>query len=331
MDKRDQLARRDLHDKLSRADISEREPADEQGNPSLSDLETFDQKRTASKSASTRDVQSESDDEWFEEGREFTEEELAQFFAEADEEEPASRPFFASPFVRKLVVAVVALVMLVQAMAWLPSIYSLDAIQFLKVSAELSQSAEIQHFKKSVALIRTKDGKGTGFVVDSAGWVITNRHVVGDDPNPVVSVNGKRYVAQVAAISDEVDLALLSIDAQGLPELSLADHYDGEAGVPFYVIGNPLFFTGIANAGETLGLIGSSNVPMMALRAPIYRGNSGSPIITEAGEVIGVVYAMSSIQVNGSKMKIGLAVPIQWVHLLLEEAGAWSAGEETTG
>jgi serine protease Do len=216
-------------------------------------------------------------------------------------------------------------------MAWLPSIYSLDAIQFLKVSAELSQSAEIQHFKKSVALIRTKDGKGTGFVVDSAGWVITNRHVVGDDPNPVVSVNGKRYVAQVAAISDEVDLALLSIDAQGLPELSLADHYDGEAGVPFYVIGNPLFFTGIANAGETLGLIGSSNVPMMALRAPIYRGNSGSPIITEAGEVIGVVYAMSSIQVNGSKMKIGLAVPIQWVHLLLEEAGAWSAGEETTG
>jgi len=267
-----------------------------------------------------RGVQDTRDDEWVEEGREFTEEELERYFAEADEE-PASQPFFASPVFRRVAVAAVALVMLVQALAWLPGNFPLEAIRFLKVSAELSQSAEVKQYKQAVAIVRTTDGKGTGFVVDADGWVITNRHVVGDDPRPVVAVNGERYVARVAAISDEVDLALLSIDAQGLPELSLADRYDGEAGVPFYVIGNPLFFSGIANAGETLGLIGPQAAPMMALQAPIYRGNSGSPIITEDGEVIGVVYAMSSIQANGSKVKIGLAIPVQWVHELMEEAG----------
>jgi len=262
-------------------------------------------------------------DDGFEEGRKFSEEELERYFAEA-EEEPATQPFFASPAVRRVVVAVIALVMLVQVVAWLPSIYSLDAIRFLQVSAELSRSPDIQLYKQAVAIVRTKDGKGTGFVVDQGGWVITNRHVVGDDPTPVVAVNGERYVAQVVAASEEVDLALLAIDAQDLPALSLADRYDGEPGVPFYVIGNPLFFSGIANAGETLGLIGHARAPAMALQAPIYRGNSGSPIIREDGQVIGVVYAMRSVQVNQRKMKIGLAIPVQWVHQLMEDAGVWT-------
>jgi len=294
---------------------------DKQYSPN--EQEQHERDKHVSPDESGRSIQNTRDEDWFEEGREFTEEELERYFAEADEE-PAPQPFFASPAVRKVVVAVVALVLLVQVLAWLPGLYSLDAIRFLKVSAELSQAPDIQRYKQAVAIVRTTDGKGTGFVVDSDGWVITNRHVVGDDPRPVVAVNGDRYVAQVVAISEEVDLALLSIDAQGLPELSLADRYDGEVGVPFYVIGNPLFFSGIANAGETLGLIGPSTTPMIALQAPIYRGNSGSPIITEDGEVIGVVYALSSIQANGSKMKIGLAIPVQWVHQLMEEAGVWT-------
>jgi serine protease Do len=149
---------------------------------------------------------------------------------------------------------------------------------------------------------------------------MTNRHVVDDSKTPNVHLaDGRVFRGKVLWADETVDLALIDIDAEGVPALPLAASYDGAEDVPVYVIGNPLFFNGIANEGVTRGLLPDRDPPMLAIDAPVYRGNSGSPVITQSGEVIGVVYATSSMERDGKTLRIGLAVPIDWLHRKMAE------------
>lgn len=253
-------------------------------------------------------------------GREFTEEELSELFKAADEEGEPPPPFFRGPLFRKIVAGVLALMLCAQVMTMLPQVFSLAAIRFLTVSAQLSQSAEIQEYKESVVVIRSGGSKGTGFFVSEDGLVVTNRHVVDDSPSPSVHLSdGSVYRGKVLWADETVDLALVDIDAEGVPALALAPTYDGAEDTPVFLIGNPLFFNGIANEGVTRGLLADRDPPMLAIDAPVYRGNSGSPVITKDGEVIGVVYATSTMERDGKELRIGLAVPIDWVHRKMAE------------
>ena len=249
-----------------------------------------------------------------EHGREFSDEELAELFKAADEEGEPPPPFFRSPRFRKLMAGVLALMLCAQVLAVLPQMFSLAAVRFLTTSAKLSQSEVVQEYKQSVVVIRSGGSKGTGFVVSEDGLIVTNRHVVdGGAPN-VHFADGRVYRGTVLSIDDDVDLAVLDIEADGLPALTLADAYDGAEDVPVYIIGNPLFFNGIANEGVTWGLLTERDPPLMAIDAPVYKGNSGSPVLTKEGQVIGVVFATSTLERDGKDNRIGLAVPVEWVH-----------------
>jgi len=249
-----------------------------------------------------------------EHGREFSDEELAELFKAADEEGEPPPPFFRSPLFRKLMAGVLALMLCAQVLAVLPQMFSLAAVRFLTTSAKLSQSEVVQEYKQSVVVIRSGGSKGTGFVVSEDGLIVTNRHVVdGGAPN-VHFADGRVYRGTVLAIDDDVDLAVLDIEAHGLPALTLADAYDGAEDVPVYIIGNPLFFNGIANEGVTWGLLAERDPPLMAIDAPVYKGNSGSPVLTKEGQVIGVVFATSMLERDGRNHRIGLAVPVERVH-----------------
>jgi serine protease Do len=255
-----------------------------------------------------------------ENGREFTEEELIELFKAAEEEGEAPPSFFRSSRFHKIIAGVLAVMLCAQVLAFLPQVFSLAAVRFLTVSAQLSQSPTIQQYKEAVVVIRTDDSKGTGFIVSEDGLVVTNRHVVGNSKSPRVHLaNGQTHYAKVLSVDSQVDLAVLDIDASSLPTLPLAERYDGAVETKVYVIGNPLFFNGIANEGVTWGLRPGEEPQMMALQAPIYRGNSGSPVIDPAGEVIGVVFATSSMERDGQEHGIGLAVPVEYVRKHLPE------------
>lgn len=249
----------------------------------------------------------------------FSEEEYDQYLREAEEEEPYT-PFFQSKWVKRGIAVIAALVLGANVLAFLPQIYSLAAIRFVTVSAQLSQSEEIQAYKQAVVVVTADDRKGTGFHLASApGLIVTNRHVVEDAP--VVNVafpDGSRYSAQVVARDETVDLAIVkakpAAEHVGLP---LAPSSEGTAGTPIYVIGNPLFFNGIANQGVVREAGSSREPPMMVLQAPIYKGNSGSPVIAEDGRVIGVVFATTRMDTDGGRERVGLAVPVERVHQLL--------------
>ncbi|WP_432355423.1 S1C family serine protease [Sporosarcina sp. A2] len=221
--------------------------------------------------------------------------------------------------VPRWIVLIMALILLFQPIAFIFDIYSLPAIEFLKTSAKLSKREDITTWKKSVVVVLTEDGKGTGFAVSRDGLIVTNNHVVQNNSQITVSFEEEgRFPATIVAHDSVNDLAILQINSPpDIPVLSLAKSptYTTNSTVRF--IGNPLNFFGIANEGK---LIGETNwagrtEPIILLDAPIYRGNSGSPVFQD-DKVIGVVFATTELDAYG---KVGMFIRSNEVLELLKE------------
>lgn len=211
----------------------------------------------------------------------------------------------------KLIIWLMALTLTFSTFAVIFSIYSIPAIEFLKVSASLSQQDDIQAYKQAVVTISTNDSKGTGFVIREDGYIVTNEHVIdGAVTITVVFPNDTLYKAQVVTANADIDLALLKIEASNLPTLTLAKTSAYEPQEHVYFIGNPLAFSGIANQGTLIGDTVADGItsPVVMMDAPVYKGNSGSPVLNESGEVIGIVFATGKRAPYG---KMGLFIPIE--------------------
>lgn len=213
-----------------------------------------------------------------------------------------------------IVVWLMALTLVFNTFAVIFNVYSIPAIEFLKVSAKLSNQEDVQLYKKAVVTINTDSGKGTGFAVSEDGYIITNEHVIDNALTiTVVFPDNFLYQAQVVEAYKEYDLALLKIEGRDLPHLTLAENSTFTKNEHVYFIGNPLAFSGIANEGKLIGYTNATDIKtdIIMMNAPVYRGNSGSPVINEAGNVIGVVFATGSREPYG---KVGLFIPIEAVH-----------------
>ncbi|MFD1928044.1 S1C family serine protease [Sporosarcina siberiensis] len=191
-------------------------------------------------------------------------------------------------------------------------IYSIPAIDFLRTSAELSSDEKIALYKKSVVVISTEDSKGTGFSISSDGTILTNYHVI--EGNETVSVyfpDDGRYSAKVIEEYPSIDLAVLKVDSKNLPFLKLSEEKSFIQNEPIQFIGNPLRFHGIANEGTIIEPIQLKDweEEVIMIKAPVYRGNSGSPILNENGLVIGIIFATLNHEDFG---KVGLFIPIDY-------------------
>lgn len=235
---------------------------------------------------------------------------------ERTEEAPRRGPSFGT----KAMIWIISLMMVVSTFAFVLELFPLSAVDFLRTSSQLSQQETVQAQKESVVSVVTPDGSGTGFIISEDGTILTNHHVIeGYDRVSVVLSDDRRFMADVTESYPESDMAVLEAeDESDLPSLELADTYSLQEGDPITFIGNPLSFRGVANKGRVIGPIrvGGLDEPVIMMEAPVYRGNSGSPVLNADGLVVGIVFATLNHEEEGT---VGLFVPVNELYRQRQE------------
>jgi S1-C subfamily serine protease len=171
-----------------------------------------------------------------------------------------------------------------------------------------------------------QQGQGSGFILDKAGHVLTNYHVV-ENANRGIEVqlsNKHRYTARVIGTDHVHDLALLQIDAPNLQPVTLADSSSLAVGQDVYAIGNPFGLSGTMTRGiisSIRSIRGAEGAPIedaIQTDAAINPGNSGGPLLNSHGDVIGINTMIAS---NGAEQSsgIGFAIPINTAKAVLAD------------
>jgi serine protease Do len=183
-------------------------------------------------------------------------------------------------------------------------------------SATLSVADIAARSTKAIVSVRSKNSLGTGFIIRSDGWIATNFHVIAtSEPLWAVLADGQRFpIVEVLNASREHDLAILRVEAKGLPTLTLGDSEHVRVGDTIVAIGHPL---GLEDTVSN-GLVSAvrhvhEDLEVLQISAPIAPGSSGGPLFNEQGEVIGVAAA---ILTGGQNLNFGL--PINYVKALAE-------------
>ena len=162
-----------------------------------------------------------------------------------------------------------------------------------------------------------QQGQGSGFILDKAGHVLTNYHVVAGANRgiEVMLSNKHRYAAKVVGTDKMHDLALLQIAAPNLEPVILADSSSLSVGQKVYAIGNPFGLSGTMTRGiisSIRSIKGSEGSPIedaIQTDAAINPGNSGGQLLNSRGEVIGINTMIASTGADQSS-GIGFAIPI---------------------
>jgi serine protease Do len=155
-------------------------------------------------------------------------------------------------------------------------------------------------------------GIGSGFIVSSDGYVLTNAHVVADASEVTVKLTDRReFVAKVIGVDKRSDVALIKIAATGLPTVRFGDSSRLRPGQWVVAIGSPFGFANSVTAGvvsATARPVDENYVPFIQTDAAINPGNSGGPLFNVDGEVIGINAQIYSR--TGGYMGVSFAIPI---------------------
>ena len=160
-----------------------------------------------------------------------------------------------------------------------------------------------------------RQGLGSGFIISDDGYILTNAHVVAefDDVNVRLADSKREFKAKVVGVDKRSDIALLKVDASGLPTSKLGDSSKLEAGDWVAAIGSPFGFANTITAGivsaKGRSLPDEMYVPFIQTDVAVNPGNSGGPLLNLQGEVIGVNSLIYSG--TGGYMGVSFAIPIE--------------------
>jgi putative serine protease PepD len=173
------------------------------------------------------------------------------------------------------------------------------------------------------------EGAGTGFVIAADGVIVTNNHVVADTTDIEVTFSdGRTRAAEVVGRDAPADLAVLKVDGTGLPVVELGDSDAVQVGDDVIAIGNALALEGglsvtqgiISGPPREIGTeIGTVLESVLQTDAAINRGNSGGPLVDDAGRVIGINTAIADPLVA---QNVGFAIPISHALPIIEDLRA---------
>ncbi|MGN1001351.1 MAG: S1C family serine protease [Oscillospiraceae bacterium] len=195
-------------------------------------------------------------------------------------------------------------------------IYSLACSQVVAITTEITYRSFYGYSTAAVS--------GSGFIISSNGYILTNYHVI-EDANEggyeisVLTYDGTEYTASIVGYEKDNDVAVLKIEADGLNAVTLGDSDGIVVGEDVYAVGNPLGELGFT---MTKGMVSAldrditsydsstrtyNTINMFQIDAAVNSGNSGGPVYNSRGEIIGIVTAKySDTGVEG----LGFAIPI---------------------
>ncbi|MES2563565.1 MAG: Do family serine endopeptidase [Pseudomonadota bacterium] len=157
-------------------------------------------------------------------------------------------------------------------------------------------------------------GIGSGFIISADGYVLTNAHVVAESDEVTVRLaDAREFKGKIIGVDVRTDVALLKVDATGLPTVRLGNSQNVRVGEWVAAIGSPFGFVNTITAGivsaKGRSLPDESFVPFLQTDVAVNPGNSGGPLLNLRGEVIGINSAIYSR--TGGYMGVSFAIPIE--------------------
>lgn len=166
-----------------------------------------------------------------------------------------------------------------------------------------------------------RKGSGSGFIIGSTGRILTNAHVVKDADNITVTLSDNReFKAKVLGLDERTDVAVIEIEAKGLPVVRLGDSDKIEVGEWVLAIGAPFGMSYTATQGivsATERQLRETYVPFIQTDAAVNPGNSGGPLFNSRGEVIGINSQILSG--SGGYMGLSFAIPINTANSIAQQ------------
>src|SRR5437868_626356 len=166
-------------------------------------------------------------------------------------------------------------------------------------------------------------GAGSGFIINSDGYILTNTHVVANADEVTVRLTDRReFPAKVIGADERTDVAVIKISASNLPIVKLGDPSRIKPGQWVLAIGSPFGFENSATAGiisaTSRSVPGENYVPFIQTDVAVNPGNSGGPLFNMAGEVIGINSQIFSR--TGGFMGVSFAIPIDVARNVKEQS-----------
>jgi len=169
-------------------------------------------------------------------------------------------------------------------------------------------------------------GLGSGVIIDTEGYILTNEHVVNDaDKINVILPDGREFKGELKGKDSRSDLAVIKINAHNLPVVSLGDSDNLKIGQWVVAIGNPFGLENSVSAGVISGLnrdiaSGGGNAPnpvftgLIQTDASINQGSSGGALLNMDGDLVGISFAIVQ-----NAQSIGFAIPVEKVKIILKD------------